>query len=219
MKTKVSIQEAAKLLNVSKRTISSYIKEGLLTAKKEANSNKKYISIEDITQLKELREQNVSQFDLKKEIILLKAKCSKLESRLNVISRILDAKSEPLDLAPEDVQSIKHSCTVKLNCAFDFNSTQTWKEIFLRIDERDILKLCHETPYFWKELLKLNGLLIDQVISEDSYVTSLELQTLHRELIESRRRFRVSLVLYLELTSPFTSASTKNFIDSIGDKI
>jgi len=219
MKTKVSIEEAANILRVSKRTISSYIKEGLLTAKKEPGSNKKYISIEDITQLKELREQNVSQFDLKKEIIVLKAKVSKLESILNVISKILDAKAEPLNLAPEDITSIKESCAARLQCAFDFTSTQTWKEIFLRIDENDILMLCKEAPYFWKDLLKLNGLLIDQVISEERYVTSLDLQTLHKELIESRRRFRISLVLYLELTSPFTAIKTKTFIDSIGEKL
>lgn len=195
-------QEAANFLQVSERTISNYQKQGLLTTTKKGRALQF-----DITELEQLRDLKLQisdgQLIPKKEILQMKARLSRLEAQMRVINMILDTKSGNLELSTKDAQDLYNQLLHSISSYKDLAQTsiESWIEIFYQIDENTLstLSISNQDPNAWRKLLDLCNLLIDRVVDDSNYATSINLQSKHKGLSEARRRLRVSSVIFLEM--------------------
>ena len=194
----MKIPDAARLLGVTDRTIRNYIKKGLLSSNRVKRSK-----LLDPVEVEELRIdlQSSSQVLSRNDVIALKAKVRRLESHMEVVLRILDAKSSPLEISSAYGKELHSLASLHVRKgSWSVAEIKPWVEIFERIDENDFQTIADSVsdPRAWLVFLKLNVSMSSFIVTCAEYETSLELQTLHRLLSESRRRLRVSAFIYAE---------------------
>jgi excisionase family DNA binding protein len=193
----ITIDEAANYLNVSTRTISTYIADGILCTHKKQGSNRKYLYSDDVHDLLEARK--LGTFSIR-EYNKLRAKVKKLESQMEVILLILDAKQESLGFSAEYGKELLDAAKSLKAKQLSTEIISAWTDIFLRIDESDLdtIKVATNESKPWIPFLKLCTDMIVTVVGNSNYKVSLELQNSHKLLVEGRRRLRLSALLFLE---------------------
>lgn len=115
--------------------------------------------------------------------------------------RILDTKTEPLRMSPSYAKELFEICALQLrNTAWTPGEVMPWVEVFLRLEEEDLrtIATAAETRKPWSPFLRLCTAMIYSLTNDPAYATSLEMQALHRQLSEGRRRLRVSAFIYAE---------------------
>ena len=197
----ITIDEAARYLGVTTRTISTYISQGLLSYHKKQGSNKKYITVSDVHDFKVAKEND--EFSTKK-FRELQARVRKLEAQIDVLMRILDTKQLPLGLTEDECVELFTAAEASANERLTVDHVDAWLPVLLRIDENDLstIEKNIKTARPWVPFLDLCLSLIVFVTSHKEYNMSLELQASHKELAEARRRLRLSALLYLEAKGP-----------------
>jgi len=123
---------------------------------------------------------------------------------MEAISRILDARNEPLRMSQDYAKELYEVCERHLhNTSWSAAELRPWVDVFLRMDEEDmaVLLAATEDPKPWKPFLRLCMSMTAYVVSHNDYPTSIELQTIHKQLSEGRRRLRVSAMCYADLYS------------------
>lgn len=197
----ITIDEAARYLNMSTRTISKYISQGLVSYHKKQGSKKKYLDSAEIHDLKLANGE--SEFSTKK-FRELQARVRKLEAQIDVLMRILDTKQLPLGLTEDECVELFTAAEASANERLTVNHVDAWLPVLLRIDENDLstIEKNIKTARPWVPFLDLCLSLIVFVTSHKEYNMSLELQASHKELAEARRRLRLSALLYLEAKGP-----------------
>lgn len=204
----ITIDEAARYLNVSTRTISTYISQGILSYHKKQGSNRKYINTTEIHDFKLAKEDG--EFSIKK-FRELQVRVRKLESQLEVLMRILDAKQLPLRLSDEEADEMFNAALDSCSSELSLDYIDAWLPILMRLDETDLQKIekvC-KTDKPWVPFLDLCISLIVFTLGHKNYNTSLVLQGHHKELSEARRRIRLAALLFVEGRGP------KQQIDSL----
>ena len=193
----ITIDEAARYLNVSTRTISNYISQGIITYHKKQGSNRKYIKAEE---LYELRESKASGDFSVKNFKKLQARVKKLEAQVTVLLKILDTTQIRLGIKEEEAVELFNAANTTLEGEFTIEHAEAWLPVLLSIDEFDleVVQKATKADKPWYPFLSLCISLIVFVTGRREYNTSLDLQLLHKELAESRRRIRLSALLYLE---------------------
>jgi len=197
----LTVEEAARYLNVTDRTVRSYIKQGFLIATKKPGSRRRWLNPEEVEELRREKKEALHSLVSRKEIMQLRAKMRRLEAHMEVVLRILDAKSNPLRMSAGYSRELHTACLGQLaREEWDVSEIDAWSEIFLRIDEDDFLRLRESTQDQkpWIPYLRLCVSMTVSITSKSSYASSLELQSLHKKMSEGRRRMRVAAVIYAE---------------------
>lgn len=222
----LSRSAAAKLLGVSTRTLHTYEKQGLLSVRKDGN-----VKLFDPVEVEELRQ---AQQETKKrsvvtlrELAFLKARLARVEADLAVMARILDTKSEPLRMNTAYARDLFAAAAAQVQAgAWEPGEMQPWSEIFLRIDEEDFRTIAEgvEDPKPWKVFLRLCVAMSAHISTLDGYLSSMDLQGLHRRLVEGRRRMRVAALIYSDMYSVDQEADLRRYAladapSSIGDTL
>jgi hypothetical protein len=111
----------------------------------------------------------------------------------------LDAKDLPLGMTTAYAKDLHAACLLQLGrTGWTVEELSPWTEIFLRADEDDLETLVAATsdPKPWVVLLRICLLMTTDVVSNSSYVSSTDLQDIHRSLAEGRRRLRAAAVVF-----------------------
>lgn len=193
----ITIDEAANYLGVSTRTISTYISQGLLSFHKKTGSNKKFLDTEEVREMQEARAQ--SKFSIR-EVPKLRAKIKKLEMQMEFLFKILDGNKLHLGIDKTYASDLYNAAIATQTTVITTETMKLWSDVFLQMSEQDIGVMAEATvdTKAWVPLLRLCNDMIVKVVGNQSYHVSVELQTLHRELAEGRRRLRLSVLLYME---------------------
>ena len=193
----ITIDEAARYLGVTTRTISNYIAQGIISYHKKQGSNRKYLSTEDIQDLLEAK--NEATFSIKK-FKELQARVKKLEANVEVLMRILDTKQIPLGLSASESEELYNAAVDSNNSVLTEQHIEAWLPILMRLDENDLKNIEDTTKVKdpWSPFISLCLALIVYTTSNKNYQVSLPLQSYHRELVEARRRLRLSALIYIE---------------------
>ena len=201
--TRMKIEEAARHLGVSHRTVRSYIARSLLTTRRISGDRRKWL---DPLEVEELRRDRVegtraNTAELKREVVDLRAGLRRVRAELDLVLRILDMNEVPLQLTPDRAVQLYHAAVQELrSTAWTEEELLRWAEIFLRLQEEDF-RVVHAAvgSVPWTPFLRLCVSMIVYAREHKSYTTSLDLQSLHRRLTEARRRLRVSALCYSDL--------------------
>jgi DNA-binding transcriptional MerR regulator len=199
----MSIQDAASILGVSTRTVSSYIGKGFLSTTKKRGSNRKWLDPVEVEQLRLTLSEN-GKVVSRAEYLRMKAQVRRLEHQMETVLRILDTKSDPLRMSPDYAKGLYEAAASQLSAGiWVLEDIEKWNEVFMRVDEDDLFALStaagDSKP--WKLLLRLCVAMTAFVLGRENYSTSLELQSTHKLLVEGRRRLRISAMCYMDIYS------------------
>jgi excisionase family DNA binding protein len=199
----MSIKEAAARMGVSDRTLRTYIRKGYLSTTKIRGDRKLYLDPLEVEEFRRDKEEaRGKSIVTKAEFLLMRASIRRLQAQMGVVLRILDAKNDPLRFSLEYSRDLFAVCLAQLhNSAWSVEELEPWVEVFLRMDELDIETIARATKEErpWKPFLQLCVSMSAYVGAHAEYPNSLELQSMHRELAEGRRRLRVSALVYAEM--------------------
>lgn len=195
----MSVPDAARFLGVTDRTVRNYIKKGLLT--KERDGRKVFLRSEEVVELKE-DFSSAAPVVSRQELLKQRAKIRRLEAHMEVVLRILDTKDHPLQLGVGSAEELYEFAKGHLQQGrWEVAEIRPWADIFDRLSEDDFEIMSGKTadPHPWRPFLRLCAAMITFVVNAKEYTTSLELQSLHRILVSSRRRLRISAFIYGEM--------------------
>ena len=215
----MSIQEAARFLEVTERTVRNYINKGLLSKTKVGR--KVLLVPEEVVSLKEDMD-SVAPIVSRQEMLHHRAKIRRLESHMEVVLRILDAKDDPLTLSEEySAELYNLAGEQRKSGSWSVDQIKPWIEIFNRLSENDfeVMQKATKDLHPWRVFLKLCTSMMAQVVSDSEYVTSLELQGIHRLLAEARRRLRISAFIYGEMIGFSSPEVSAGYGDSLSESL
>jgi len=121
---------------------------------------------------------------------------------MEVVLRILDTRSQPLELKEDYAREMYGLAVAHLKkSSWEIAEIKPWIEVFERLDEEDfsVLAKASDDAKAWLVFLRLNVSMTSHVVSDSDYTSSLDLQTLHKMLVEGRRRMRISAFIYAEM--------------------
>ena len=204
MRTKgITLQEAATVLGVTDRTVRNYLKQGFLLSTKKRGDRRTWLDPLEVEDFRRDKEESKSRTIFsKQDLVKLQGEMRRLRSELDVVLRILDTKSDPLRMTEEYAGNLFEVCVAQLRLhSWDLADIQPWTEVFFRLDEEDLqtLSLATSEKRPWKPFLQLCVAMTVFVSAQSDYETSLELQAMHRQLAEGRRRLRVASLIYSEM--------------------
>jgi len=194
----MTIEEAATFLGVTGRTVNNYLSRGLLSYRRVAGDRRRYLDAAELGELKSAEGTGLRAPITRAEFLEMRSRLRKLESHMETVLRVLDARAEPLGLDPARAAELHDACAARLaEGGWDEGELRSWCEVFLRLTEEDLALMApKERP--WLPFLRLCTAMTASLVSRKEYATSLDLQTLHRELVEARRRLRVAAVCHVE---------------------
>lgn len=199
----MTIVEAARHLGLSHRTVRSYIARGLLTTFRMDGDRKKWVSTEEVEELRrDLADRARDTRDNhRRELLEARASLRRLRAEMDLVLRILDMHEAPLQLSPERAHVMYHEATAELrSTAWAPEKLAGWADTFLRMQEEDLLVIARAVGTVpWTPFLRLCVAMIVHVHGREDYKTSLDLQSLHRRLTEGRRRLRVAALCYSDM--------------------
>lgn len=200
----LSVEEAATHLDVTTRTVRTYLKQGLLSSRKRTGSTRKWLDPDEVEELRKdrLETGSSSAVKIRGELLRHRAQIRRMRSELDAVMRILDTRNDPLNLRGEHALGIYQAALSQLKMtAWRADEIDPWVRVFFRISEEDFEAMMTKAqdPKPWVPFLKLVMRMTAHVVGLPEYATSLELQRLHRELAESRRRVRISAMCFMDL--------------------
>lgn len=199
--TRYTVQQAARHLQCSERTVRSYAKQGLLTQLRVSGERRRFYDPAEVEELRLASERGRISVSTE-EFAMVRAQVRRLQATLDVVLRVLDTREEPLHVTAEYGKELLVLALSQLRQgAWAPAEMESWSEVFLRLDENDLqaVALATEDPRPWLPFLRLCTAMTSVLPSYDEYKTDLGLQSLHKKLAEGRRRLRVSAVIYCEM--------------------
>ena len=200
MKFTMTVEEAARVLSKSDRTIRNYIKNGQLSSIRKGRTR-----LLDPEEVHELHTEGALPRISMSEIRTMRAQIRRLEAEMAVVQHVLDLKNESLGVTEEYAKGLMDAATEQFGRpagSYTIREYESWANIFARMDENDIQRLCVavQNPDAWKLFLRLSARMVSEVTLSADYASSLALQQVHRLLADAKRRFRISCFVYAEMS-------------------
>lgn len=221
-----TIEDAAQHLGVTTKTVRNSIRTGHLTVIKKERDRRKYLDPAEVEELRVARAEGNRVVVGREEFASLRGQVRRLQSTVEVLLRVLDVKDNPLHVTREYGENLYVLCLEQVRAgAWTEAEIAPWVEIFLRLSEEDLQVIAEVTgdrkP--WVPFLRLVTAMSAWVVGNKGYAASLELQSLHKQLAESRRRLRTSAVIFAETFGSLDPTLDKyreySIPSSIGDLI
>lgn len=199
----MTVEEAATHLGVSTRTTRTYIRQGLLSTKSLPKSARKWLDPAEVEELRiDRQEHGATGPQLRSEILRHRAHIRRLRSEVDAIIRILDTRNEPLKLHEDQARGVYQACVSQLRRTnWRVDEIDPWVRVFFRISEEDFETMMSAVsdPKPWVPFLRLVMQMTRYAAEHPDYTTNLDLQRMHRELAEARRRIRISAMCFMDL--------------------
>ncbi len=198
--THMTVEEAARHLGVSHRTVRSYIARDLLPTVRVAGSRRKWLLPDAVEELcKDQCGASPSSIgDVRRELLEARASLRRLRAEMDVVLRMLDVHESPLNLDATSAQKLHDTAIEDLRAtSWTLDEMSQWAEVLLRLNEEDLRAVAATTRTRpWSPFLRLCVDMIVYASSHPSYKTDTEMQGMHRKLTEARRRLRVAALCY-----------------------
>lgn len=199
--SRFTLQETARHLGCSERTVRSYSRQGLLTQIRVPGDRRRFYDPAEVEELRAASERGriaVSHA----EFAAMRAQVRRLQATLDVVLRVLDTRNEPLGVTPDYATELLALALDQLRRGrWAPAEMESWSEVFLRLDETDlgVIATAASDGRAWLPFLRLCTAMAAALPEYADYKTSLDLQALHKKLAEGRRRLRTSAVIYCEM--------------------
>ena len=215
----MTVEEAARHLGASVKTVRRRIEEGFFTVNRIPGSPRHYLDPMEVEEhRKDVQSAAGGAVISRAEFVRMKAQVRRLTAQVAVLMQILDNQGAPLKMNAAYAKDLYETCRGHLKRTnWDLHEIEPWVEIFFRINEDDFFGMSTATgePRPWVAFLKLCLAMTAHISTKPEYHTSLELQSLHKKLAESRRRLRVSALIYTETYRTVDAdIRTSGFLDS-----
>lgn len=155
MRRFITKEQAASVLGVSVRTVSRYIRKGILQA--ECRGRRMFVSEEDALHLKKGRHDPLTSSSTKDIIAKLNVDIQTLKAQMATITRILNVRYDPLNLTvPEYAHFYEAAEQMSVN-GWSPHMEEIWADYFLRlrIDDLEKLESIVNDPHPWRHILRL----------------------------------------------------------------
>jgi len=200
----ITIEEAATHLGVSDRTVRTYIAQNLLSTRTRPGSRRKWLNPLEVEELRtDLIDGNDKRIT-SKDLAKLRGRVRRLEAELDVVLRMLDARAEPLGITVVHAEAFYSACVAELKrTGWELPEIENWVDVFMRISEDDFKVMLDHTGDArpWVPFLRLCISMTAFLSTNSEYTTNVEMQSLHRQLAEARRRLRISAMCCADLYS------------------
>lgn len=198
----MTIEDAANYLGVSGRTVRSYIAQELITTFKKKGSRRKWLLADDVAEMKRAKSGELSKGSIRQEINRLSASNRRLRAELDVVLKILDTQDRPLGITKDYAKELHTLCLSQLvSPKWSLEELRSWATVFTRLNEDDLIVISEvagdSRP--WVPYLRLCMNMISFVAAHKAYAVNLDLQMVHRELTEARRRLRVAALCFSDM--------------------
>jgi len=193
----MTLEEAARHLNITTRTLRSYFRIGILNPAVRPGLRGKWLRPSDVRLNKE--EIGRPSPMRRQEVLAMQARMTRLENQVAVLLRLLDAKDAPLAVNETYARELHATCQSQLEQTnWDLATINGWAEVFLRVDETDLETMARAAGDArpWVPFLRLCLTMNAHVPARPEYAHSLVLQETHRLLAEGRRRLRAAATCY-----------------------
>lgn len=198
---RLTLQETARHLGCSERTVRSYSRQGLLTQVRVPGDRRRFYDPAEVEELRAAAARGRTAVS-HTEFAAMRAQVRRLQATLDVVLRILDTRNEPLGVTAEYAVELLALALDQLRRGrWAPAEIETWSEVFLRLDENDfsVIAAAAADGRPWLPFLRLCTAMSAALPEHPDYKTSLDLQALHKKTAEGRRRLRTSAVIYCEL--------------------
>jgi len=196
----MTVEEAARHLGVSTRSVRKYIAQGLLSTRRADGSRRKWLVPDEVEELRKDKHDSTKRVPAvqRREVLETRAVLRRLRAEMDVVLRVLDMHEEPLRLDAGNAATLHEAALHEIkSTAWTLAELQQWADVLLRLNEEDLVVVAVTAGTRpWSAFLRLCVDMIVYVYEQPSYKTDLELQLLHRKLTEARRRLRVTALCY-----------------------
>lgn len=222
--TLYTIEDASRHLGVTTKTVRNLIRAGYLTVIKRERDRRKYLEPAEVEEVRVARTAGNRVVVGREEFASLRGQVRRLQATVEVLLRVLDVKDNPLHVTREYGEKLYVLCLEQVRTGgWSVSEIAPWVEVFLRLNEDDLAVIAEVTgdrkP--WIPFLRLLSAMTAWVVGDKDYAASLELQSLHKELAESRRRLRASAIIFAEMSDSVDPTLDKyreySIPSSIGD--
>lgn len=151
----MTIDQAAAVLGVSRRTIHRYTERGLLSGKCEGRHT--LISEDDLRLVKKGRK-DISASPVRRDMVLkLQVEVETLKSHMATVMRILNIRYQPLNFTVPEYETFYKAAVQMSEEGWAPHSEEMWADYFVRITVEDLegIELASEDKHPWRPLLRL----------------------------------------------------------------
>jgi hypothetical protein len=212
-------QQAANRLGVTTRTLRNYQARGLV--ERIVRDDKPYYLRTTIDEMAEDMGVGGPTID-KKLIRRLVSRVRKLEEGMAVCKKAMGIQDNPLRFSEEEAVMLHMAAEGALATGdWLIPEMQQWEKILSRMDEESFAAmgkaLGHKAPWvvFWKLCLGMHA----YAGAHPQFKTTLELQTVHRDLGQAKRFLRSALLLWIELGMGTTPRDVLEHLTSEKDRL
>lgn len=195
----VSIGEAAKMLKRSKRTIITYLKNGMLRREREGRST--VIPKSDVEAL--ITELGVDLPPMNRQTLFqLVARVQRLEVSVAVLKRATGIGAVPLRPSRDEALGLKQAAEHALaSGSWTVEELHMWADMFERMDEVffDILGVIVSAADSWRPFYELCVAQVRFVEGMEGFSGNLSLQQLHDRLRLHMKSLRAIVLAWIEL--------------------
>jgi hypothetical protein len=189
----------ANRLNVTTRTVRNYVRDGLL--KQYVVNNRAVYDRSEVEQLAIDQGSDVPALT-RKTVFALVARIQKLEQDMEVMRRALAIQNAPLRPTNTEALELYQAASLSLGCRkWHLDEMKMWSTVFDRLDE-PALQLIGSAAVLdkpWETFFQLCLAQINYISQLPGFATNLELQMLHKQLDEGRKKLRSSILIWIEL--------------------
>jgi excisionase family DNA binding protein len=166
----LTVDQAAAILGVTKRSIYRYVKRGLL--KGEYDGHNTVVLEEDLKQIKKGRHDALSSPVKRDMVTALQVQVQTLQMQMATVMRILNVRYTPLDLTVPEYLSLYKSAEEMSTQGWSPQHEEIWSEYFVRITVEDMegIETATGDKHPWRPFLRL--------------VTTMHLSPYNRQLTE-----------------------------------
>ena len=208
-----SFEEAANRLGRSKRSIHSYVKQGLL--KRVVNNGLVLLRKEDVEQLAVELGSDAPAMN-RHSFFQIQSRLAKLENEMVTIKHILEIRDEPLRPGANEAIGLYRAAADSLSRKkWVMDEVRLWADQFERMDEVAVETICkaNQNPKAWVVFYDLLLEMQKYVAAQFSKKPDLEWQALEKKLDEGRKKLRPTIVILIEMNK----GVSESFIGSLED--
>ena len=192
----ITKQEAAAVLDVTTRTIDTYIGRGLLERYKRGR--RVLLNQQEVAELAQDRDAVRGPILNRRTVAGMMRRIVRLERQVQLLLGVHELDAAPVELTEDDARSLHFGATRRET---EDKNIHGWLAVFHRLDESAlevIERAVGETGP--AEFLRLCTYYMRHVKTRKDYGRSLDLQKLHSALVTAQQHLRRVLVAYAELS-------------------
>jgi len=213
------MEEAAKMLGRTVRSVRSYMKTGLL--RRIVDSKKVFIPRTDVEQLQVELGAGFPPMN-RKTFNQLVAHVQRLEMDLVVLKRMNGVYDSPLRPTKEETSNLFQACVAALSAgSWTLSEISQWADLFEKMDDVFFEVLADNIGVSdpWRPFYQICVAQMKQLSSMEGYKSSLELQHLHSRLSIGLSTMRRVIMVWIEAGRSEKAHAVATLMDGISEAV